>query len=168
MLTATNFILVGIGFISICAGVIFQKKRVLLILFLFVGLLSISYPFVHNYIATRDAYEWKIIVYREIDNSRDPKVIFIRDIEWVTDYERIKGRRGSVRSFFFRRETIRKEFDVKGYIPVSIAANVLYGANDFHITRIMGPVEPGSYTFTLFFDENDRGSWTVTKTRSEN
>ena len=165
---AINFVSVALGFGSIGIGVFVRRKKVLFVSFLCLGLLLIAYPFVADHVATRDAFEWKIVVHREINYSHEPKVIFVSDIEWITDYERIKRKRGDVRSLLLSKDTTDKEWDVKGYIPVSIAADIMYGSEEYKVTRNLRGMEPGSYTFTLTFDEDDRGRWAVEKNYVEN
>ena len=161
MLTATNFLLVLSGFISICVGVVLYKKRALLVTFLCIGLLLAAYPFVDHYIATRGAYDWTIVVDRTINRSGDTKVIFIRSIQWITDYESINGWRGETRSALLNEDKTNKEWHVKGYKPISIVANILYGASKYRISRNFRSLDAGSYTFALTFDENDVGTWSI-------
>lgn len=159
--TVTNFIVVAIGFCTIGIGVYVHKRRALFISLLSIGVLLCAYPFVGHQIATRDAYPWKIVVHREINYSDEPEVIFVSGIEWITDYERLKKQRGHVRSLLLNHDRTGKEWDVKGYIPISIAADVMYGNREFRVTRNLRGMKAGSYTFTLIFDENDVGSWVV-------
>ncbi len=165
--TATNFILVILGFCSFSIGIFVYKRKKLLVLFLSLGLLMSAYPFIDNYISTLKAYEWTIMVYRKIDYFHDPKVIFVRSIQWITDYDRIKRRRGEVRSLLLNNDTTEKEWRVKGYIPVSIEADIIYGSDNYKIVKNFGEMEAGSYTFTLFFDEDDRGSWAIEQNDAE-
>ena len=122
-----------------------------------------AYPFIDNHISTLKAYEWKIVVYRNINYSHDPKIIFVRNIQWITDYETITRRRGAVSSLLLNNNKTGKEWNVKGYIPISIEADIAYGSDKYKLTKIFYGMEAGSYTFTLTFDENDRGSWTIKK-----
>ena len=159
--TAINFILVMLGFCSVSIGVFVFKKKKLFIVFMSVGLVLFAYPFVMHKIYTRDAYNWNIVVHRETDDPQDARVIFVRDIEWITDYEKLKRQRGDVRSFFLDEDTTEKEFVVKGFVPLSIEADIVYGPDQKTIYRDLEGLKAGSYTFTLTFDENDRGSWSV-------
>ena len=161
---ATNFILVSIGFCSLSIGIFLYKKRVLFISFLSLGLVLLVSPFVLHAYLTRDAYPWKIVVEREMDSSREPRVFFIEKIEWVTDYEQLKRRRGHVGSLVMDEDRTRKEWNIKGYIPLSIQAFILYGSEEHSIYRDLEGSEAGSYTFTLTFDVNDRGTWNIEKT----
>ena len=159
--TAINFMLVLLGFCSLSIGIFVYKKKALFVLFLSLGLLLVAYPFIDNHISTLNAYEWNIVVYRKINYSHNPKIIFVRDIQWITDYEKIKRRRGEVRSLLLDKDTTGKEWNVKGYIPISIQADIVYGSDKYKITRNFDGVEAGSYTFTLIFDENDSGRWSI-------
>ena len=168
MVTAINFILVILGFCSFSIGIFVYKKKALFVLFLSLGLLMFAYPFIDDHISTLDAYEWKIVVYRKINYSHDPKIIFVRNIQWITDYETIKRRRGEVSSFLLKKNITGKEWDVKGYIPISIDADIVYGSDKYKLIKNFYGMEAGSYTFTLTFDEDDRGSWVIKKNDVEN
>ena len=161
---ATNFILVVLGFCSLSAGIFLYKKRTLFISFLALGLVFLVSPFALNLYLTRSAHPWTIVVQREIDSSREPRVFFLQKIEWITDYEQLGGRRGHVGSLLLDEDLTRKEWRVKGYIPISIEAFILYGSDEYSIFRSLDGLEAGSYTFTLSFDVNDSGTWSIEKT----
>ena len=165
--SAINFIIVALGFCSVVVGVIFLKRKKLLFLFVSIGLLMFAFPFVRNAVLTKDAYKWTIVVQRTLTDSGDPKVIFIDDIQWVTDYEKLKLRRGKVGSVLLNGKKTGKVWNVKGYVPLSIAANIVYGRDQIQIWKGLEGMEAGSYTFTLTFDENDRGKWTVSLNEAE-
>ena len=157
--------LVSIVMAGVCVavGIFVFKRKKLFVLLLSLGMLLFAFPFVRNYALTRDGYEWTIVVQREIGNSTDPEVIFVSDIEWITDYEKLKRRRGDVGSLLLDKDTTGKVWHVKGYIPLSIRAEVLYGNSTRKISRSFRDLEAGSYTFTLTFNEDDRGTWAIEK-----
>jgi hypothetical protein len=163
MVSATNFLIVVLGTCSITIGAFVFRKRKLFVLLVSLGILMLAYPFVRHHVLTRDAYEWTIIVHRELGDSQEHKPIFIDSIEWITDYEKLKKQRRSVGSFMLNKDKTGKEWKAKGYIPVAISADVLYGRIDFKITRNLAEMDPGRYTFTLTFDENDVGIWAVSQ-----
>jgi len=167
VIPATSFILVAIGFVSVSVGIILYRKRTLLILFVALGLALFAVPFALHAYYTRDAYEWTIVVERDVAEMDDPRVVFIQQIEWITDYEELKRQRGRVRSLILDEETTRKVWHVKGYEPVAIRAEVLAGSDEIGITRNFSGIGPGGYTFTLSFDENDVGTWSI-EARDEN
>jgi hypothetical protein len=158
---ATNFVLVAIGFVSLSVGVIVYKKRKLFVLFVALGLVLFTVPFVRHWYYTRDAYEWTIAVERDVAEAGDPETIFIERIEWITDYEVLKRQRGDVRSLILNEETTSKEWNVRGFTPVAIRAEVLAGSNEFAVTRNFTDLDPGRYTFTLEFDEQDVPRWQI-------
>ena len=149
--------------ICVAVGIYVFKRKPLFITFLALGALFFALPFVRYAVLTRDAYEWTIVVQRELGDATDPEVIFISDIEWITDYEELKRIRGRVGSLLLDADTTGKTWKVKGYIPLSIRAEIMYGSDEFGISRTFSELEAGSYTFTLSFAENDRGRWDIEK-----
>jgi len=161
--SATHFVSIALALVAFAAAAFLFKRKAFFVLFLVLGALLVAFPFVNTAVATSGAYEWKIVVQREIAEGSDPTVIFIQDIEWITEYPRIERHRDDVRSLILDEDTVGKEWDAKGYIPLSIRAEILYGSNNIGVTRTFRELAPGSYTFTLTFNENDQGSWTVEK-----
>jgi len=159
--SATNIILVALGFASVSAAVVFSRRRPLLVAFVSLGAVFFAAPFALHWYLTRDAYEWTIVVEREVDESADQRVIFVERIEWITDYEALKRQRGHVRSLLLDDDTTRKVWQVKGYVPVSIRAELLVGSSEVVFTRNFRDRGPGSYTFVLTIDENDFGAWSI-------
>ena len=160
----THLISIVLGFVSVLIGVFSRKKKWLFYPLIALGIILCAYPFINYSLLTGDAYDWKIVVSRELDAAGDPKVIFIQDIEWITDYRILKKRRGYVRSLLLDEDTTRKVWKVHGYIPVAIDADIIYGTGKYTITRNFSGLPPGSYTFTLKFDENDVGMWSIEAT----
>ena len=153
-----------LGFASILIGFFTREKKWFLYSFVALGIILCAYPFINYTLLTGDSYEWKIVVNRELDASGEPEVIYIQDIEWITDYRVLKKWRGYVRSLLLNENTTRKVWTVRGYIPVAIDADILYGTGEYMITRNFGGLPPGSYTFTLTFDKNDMGMWSIEAT----
>lgn len=161
MTTATNFILVAVGFLSVSIGVFLYRRRTLFVLFIVIGLLLFTIPFVRNWYLTRDAYEWKIVVERSITESGEPSAIVVQEIEWITSYENLARQRGRVRSLVLDQDTTRGEWRVRGFEPIAIRAEILYGSDEIALTRNFKALDPGEYTFTLSFDENGIGRWHI-------
>ena len=159
-----HLISIVLGFTSILMGVFSRKKKWLFYSLVALGIILCAYPFVNYSLLTGDSYEWKIVVNRELDTSGEPKIIFVQDIEWITDYRVLKRRRGYVYSLLLDEDTTHKVWKVRGYIPVAIDADIIYGAGEYTITRNFNELPPGSYTFTLTFDENDVGMWSFEAT----
>lgn len=155
----TNAILVAAGFISIAIGVFFHRKRNFLIACIAVAVVLLVAPFVRYWSLTRDAYDWTIVVERDLGTVENPRGIFVDRIEWITDYERLKRQRGHVGSLPLNSETIRKVWHVKGYIPVEIRVVMLIGSDTVGITRMLSDLPPGEYTFTLTIDPQDVPHW---------
>ena len=156
-----NITFVVLAFVSVCMGIIFSKRKKLLISFVLIGLFLIAAPFARFRILTSDAYDWTIVVERKIDASKGPKVIYIDQIEWITDYEKLKRQRGHTRSYLLNDKSTGKVWNVKGYIPLSIKAKIGYGQSQHTVSKVFRGLEAGSYTFTLTFDENGIGSWAL-------
>lgn len=165
--SSINFVSIALALCSFSIGIFLHKKKKLFFLLLSLGLLFVAFPFVNHQILTRGAYEWKIVVLRHTENTDDPRIIFIRDIEWITDYEKLKKKRGRVGSLLLDKDTTGKEWDVKGFIPLYIKANILIGSDNISITRTFKDMPAGSYTFTLTFNEKNRGSWSMKGTDVE-
>ena len=161
-----NIILFGLGFLSVCAAVILRERRTLLNILIAVALLFLVAPFVRQAYLTRDAYEWTVVAERTLGDAEEQRVIYVQRIEWITDYEVLKRQRGHVRSLVLDDETTRGEWTVKGYVPVQIRAEILYRSYEYVITRNYPDLEPGSYVFTLSFDEEDVGRWDVSLVES--
>jgi hypothetical protein len=164
MAISINFVFVALGFCSVSVGIFLSKRKKLFFPLLALGLVLFMMPFARIAILTSNAYDWTIIVNREFSDTQEPKVIFVRDIEWVTDYEKLKRRRGDLRPFFLNEETTGKERHAKGYIPLAIEAHIVYGSLQYNIYRDLRGLEAGSYTFILTFNEKDVGTWDVVPT----
>jgi hypothetical protein len=168
MISTISAISVAIAFVSIVLGVVFFKKKTLFVVFISIGILLIAFPFVRHFVLTRDAYDWTIVVRRVPPSGRDPRVLFISDIEWITDYEKLKRQRGDVRSYVMAEDTTEKVWNAKGYIPLYIVVDILYGSSTMKIGRNFDGLEAGSYTFTFTFDEEKyRGTWDIEKNVSD-
>lgn len=163
----TNIILVALAFLSVSTGVLLHKKRRFLLAFIAIGVLLFIAPFVLHRYHTRNAYEWTIVAERTVEGTDDPQVIFIHRIEWITNYEVLTRQRGHVRSVSLDGDTVRKVWHVRGYEPVAIRAEIVYGHDEIALTRNFSGLEPGAYTFTLAFDVNDEGSWSFVGPRTE-
>jgi hypothetical protein len=151
---------------GVCAaiGIFLFRRKKLFALLLGLAALFLALPFVRYAVLTRDAYDWTIVVRREMPGDSDARVIYIREIQWITDYEILKRVRGDVGSLLLNKDRTGKTWTAKGYIPLSIRADVLYGSDNAAISRSFSGLEAGSYTFTLTFDENDSGSWDIRQT----
>ena len=64
-------------------------------------------------------------------------------------------------------KTTAKVWDVKGYIPLSIEAKIVYGRDQYTIYKMFNGLKAGSYTFTLTFNEQDYGNWAIEQSAAE-
>lgn len=163
MAPTTNIILVAIGFCSVAAAIFLSKRRLLFVALLSLGVLLGLSPLALDRYLTRDSYDWHIVVERELPETGEPRVIFIQHVEWISNYELRERKRRRTGSVLLNAERTTKTWKVGGYEPVAIEARVLYGSDEFSIIRNFDGLEAGRYTFTLTFDENDRGRWSVEK-----
>jgi hypothetical protein len=157
----TSVILVAAGFVVISAAIFLKKYRIVFISLLSAAFILFAAPFYLHWYYTRDAYEWKIVVERDLGDIEDPEVIYIDRIEWITDYEVLKRQRHHVGSLILDDETTYKEWRAKGYIPVGIRASILFGSNEVGVSRSFNNLGAGSYLLTLKFNENDVGIWSI-------